>query len=99
MHAEKAWNHDAFFDYCDRWMYQDDAESAKVIKAATGGDYFADWIRQKQAWDDFVDDMWAKHRAGEGMPATDGWKKPHDDSYLRTAIEKGQKQAEAKPKQ
>jgi hypothetical protein len=24
MKAEKQWNHDAFFDYCDRWMYEDD---------------------------------------------------------------------------
>ena len=26
MHAEKAWNHDAFFDYVDRWMFENDAE-------------------------------------------------------------------------
>ena len=25
MHAEKAWNHDAFFDYVDRWMFENDA--------------------------------------------------------------------------
>ena len=88
LRAEKAWNHDAFFDYCDRWMYEDDAESAKAIKAATGQDFFADWIRQGQAWDAFVNDMWAKHRAGAGMPPTDGWKRKHDDRYYRNAVEK-----------
>ena len=26
MHAEKAWGHDAFFDYVDRWMFENDAD-------------------------------------------------------------------------
>ena len=33
----------------------------------------------------------AKYRAAPGMPPTDGWKKPHDDSYLKNAIEKAQR--------
>ena len=32
MHAEKAWGHDAFFDYVDRWMYENDANFVKTIK-------------------------------------------------------------------
>jgi hypothetical protein len=32
MKAEKAWDHDAFFDYCDRWMYEDETEALKKLK-------------------------------------------------------------------
>jgi len=90
MHAEKAWNHDAFFDYLDRWMYEDDATFVQTIKTATGRDHNADWARQGQAWDAFVNEMWATHRPT--LPASiDGWKLPHDDSAYRAAIEKTQK--------
>jgi hypothetical protein len=90
MHAEKAWNHDAFFDYVDRWMYEDDATFVQTIKTATGRDHNMDWARQGQAWDAFVNEMWAKHRPTLPAP-TVGWKLPHDDSAYRTAIEKPQK--------
>lgn len=62
MHAEKAWNHDAFFDYVDRWMEEDDTESIKLIRQATGQDYSASWLRQGQAWDPLVTAMWKKYR-------------------------------------
>ena len=29
MHAERTWNHDAFLDYVDRWMCEDDASFVK----------------------------------------------------------------------
>jgi hypothetical protein len=87
MHAEAAWNHDAFFDYVDRWMYEDDSEFVKKIKEATGKDHDKDFSRQGQAWDAFVNEMWAKHRKTLAAPI-DGWKQPHDDHYYRTAIEK-----------
>jgi hypothetical protein len=90
MHAEKFWNHDAFFDYVDRWMYEDDAVFVRTIKEATGRDHDKEWARQGQAWDAFVNEMWAKHRATLQAP-TDGWKQKHDDAYYRTAIEKSQK--------
>lgn len=86
MHAEAAWSHDAFFDYVDRWMYEDDGEFVKQIKAGTGKDHDHDFSRQGQAWDPFVNEMWAKHR-GELAAPTDGWKKPHDDAYYRDAIQ------------
>ena len=91
MKAEKPWGHDAFFDYVDRWMYEDDDEFVKTLKEATGEDYSADWARQGQAWDAFVNEMWAKHRPTCAAP-TDGWKQKHDDSYYRTAIEKSELQ-------
>ena len=87
MHAEKAWDHDAFFDYIDRWMYEDDGQFVKTIKQATGKDWDKPWARQGQAWDDFVNEMWAKHRQTLAAPS-DGWKQKHDDSYYRTAVEK-----------
>jgi len=90
MHAEKSWSHDAFFDYVDRWMYEDDAAFVKTIKEATGRDHDREWARQGQAWDAFVNEMWAKHRPTLEAP-TDGWKEKHDDTYYRTAIEKSQK--------
>ncbi len=90
MKASESWGHDAFFDYVDRWMYEDDTEFVKTIKEATGNDHSADWARQGQAWDAFVNEMWAKHRPTCAAP-TDQWKQKHDDSYYRTAIEKSQK--------
>jgi len=91
MKAEKTWAHDAFFDYCDRWMYENDAEFVQQIKEATGNDHSADWARQGQTWEDFVNEMWAAHRTGPGMPPTDGWKRQHDDSYLRRAMERARR--------
>jgi hypothetical protein len=83
--TEKAWNHDVFFDYVDRWMYENDAGFVKTIKEATGKDHDKDWARQGQAWDAFVNEMWSVYR--RTLPAsTDGWIRPHDDSYYRAAI-------------
>jgi hypothetical protein len=36
--------------------------------------------------------MWAIHRLASGMPPADGWKKQHDDGYLKTAMEKAQRE-------
>ncbi len=90
MHAEKAWNHDAFFDYVDRWMYEDDTTYVKTIREVTGRDHDKEWARQGQAWDAFVNQMWAKHRSTLKAP-TDGWKQKHDASYYRKAIANSQK--------
>ena len=62
LHAEEAWNHDAFFDYVDRWMEEDDTGAIRTIKTATGRDYSASFNRQRQAWDPFVNKMWAEYR-------------------------------------
>jgi hypothetical protein len=73
LHLEDAWDQPAFFDYADRWMYEDDTEAVKAIKAATGRNFNAD---QGRTWDPFVNDMWAMYRTAPGMPPTDGWQKP-----------------------
>jgi hypothetical protein len=89
--AEQAWDHDAFFDYCDRWMFEDETETLKVLKRQAAMDE-PDWAREGRTWEAWVDQMWADHRTDPGMPPTDHWQQPHDDSYLRTAIEKAQRQ-------
>ena len=78
MHAEKIWNHDAFFAYVDRWMYEDDAKSRPVIdkvypnlKLMEEGRIYG---RQGHCLT-FVKEMWEKYRTGPGMPPTDGWKR------------------------
>jgi hypothetical protein len=62
LHAEKFWNHDAFFAYVDRWMTEDDSKFIKIIKDIRGQDYSANWARQGSVWDPFVTDMWMKYR-------------------------------------
>lgn len=85
--AEAAWGHPAFFDYVDRWMFEDDGEFVKRIREATGKDHDKDWARQGQAWDAFTNEMWALHRRALGP--VDGWQKPHDETYYRKAIGAG----------
>ena len=69
--AQPYWNHDAFFDYIDRWMTEDDTRSNATILSQTGINYAPDWARQKQthgyfegqvSTPNFVDDMWAAFR-------------------------------------
>jgi hypothetical protein len=60
--AEALWDHDAFFDYVDRWMTEDDADAVVAIEAARGWDFSASWARQGQCWDEFVENMWAGYR-------------------------------------
>ncbi len=90
LHDEKTWDHDAFFDYVDRWMYEKDDAFIQKIKAATGENFDHDWAKQGFAWpdDNFVNEMWHEYRAAPGMPSTDGWTKQHDDSYYKNAIAK-----------
>ena len=85
MRAERAWGHDPFFDYVDRCMHEPDAAFVQTIREATGRDHDKEWARQGQAWDAFVNEMWARHRPGLAAPS-DGWKQRHDDAYYRGAV-------------
>ena len=74
LHAEKAWNHDAFFDYVDRWMTEDDTGHIQVISKAYGavGNANSYWGPQRQALGDpdirpFVNEMWKTYR--NNLPA------------------------------
>jgi hypothetical protein len=66
LRAEKTWNNEVFFDYVDRWMIEDDAEFVEAIQRARGEDFTAPQMRQQQALDPFVNDMWARYRGGAG---------------------------------
>lgn len=90
--AEPAWDHDAFFDYCDRWMYEEETGALKKLKQDANMDQ-PDWAHEGRTWETFVNDMWAAHRKSPGMPPTDGWNMQHDDTFLKTALEKA-RQAE-----
>ena len=65
LHAEKDWNHDAFFDYVDRWMTEDDTGPGRIIMQSWPEIGFNDhdkWNREGYAGDPFVKTMWERYR-------------------------------------
>jgi hypothetical protein len=80
MHAEKLWDHDAFFAYVDRWMTEDDTPFVEEMKKAGAQDYtkakFGSFGRQGYVYSArFVKEMWNKYR-NNLPPAADGHKDP-----------------------
>ena len=73
MHAEKLWDHDAFFAYVDRWMGEDDEEAmnhlerAYKVRGRDIGNMRNPYARQRRSWQDFVTEMWKEYRGGPGM--------------------------------
>ena len=65
MKAERVWGHDAFFDYVDRWMTENDAphrrEIQKTWRDASLGDSNK-WSHQGNTWEPFVRSMWLAYR-------------------------------------
>ena len=60
MNAQKIWNHDAFFDYVDRWMTETEDNIESIAKTK----FVRDWMYSKEwsyTWDLFVDQMWDKY--------------------------------------
>jgi len=73
LRAEAQWGHDAFFDYVDRWMTEDDSEHRQIImkhfpRARLGDDAW--WSIQGNAWEPFVKTMWDTYR--DNLPAPRG---------------------------
>ncbi|HEX5222552.1 MAG TPA: hypothetical protein VFZ59_23560, partial [Verrucomicrobiae bacterium] len=60
MGITNVWNHPPLFAYVDRWMTEDDAEELAAIQQQTGATYPG--LRQRDAWDPFVNNMWATYR-------------------------------------
>ena len=60
MDAKKLWGHEAYFDYVDRWMTEDDTPYLAQIKKELGSDLSSQ--PQRATWDKFVDDMWGEYR-------------------------------------
>jgi hypothetical protein len=91
MKLEGAWAHDAFFDYVDRWMLEEEKPFRAEInkfQVLTSEEPGKEWAHEGFTNEPWVKEMWKKCRAAPGMPPTDGWKQKHDDAYYRTAIEK-----------
>ena len=63
MRAKRIWQHDAYFDYCDRWMNASDPYAAQRGKFRRPGD-------EGRTFDAFVDAMWAAYRPT--APAQEG---------------------------
>ena len=63
-------------------MTEDDTEALKIIKQQANLDFSADWARQRETWDPFVNEMWKEYRdnipagpKGEKTPAAETtWK-------------------------
>lgn len=98
MDLEKAWGHDAFFDYVDRWMLEDDKpfriEIAKYCRPPYRKDYYLDeskdWFHESYADQPWVKELWNKYRPLCSAPL-DGWRHAHDESYYLNAVEKQRK--------
>jgi hypothetical protein len=76
MHAEKVWDHDAFFAYVDRWMTEDDTPFVKALRETGRFDYtegkLGEFGRQGFVWGPpWVKEMWLKYR-DDLPPAPDG---------------------------
>jgi hypothetical protein len=80
MHAEKTWNHDAFFAYVDRWMTEDNSKTVDAYRAAmeAHGEDFDDtsnpranktWMKNDARTSRFVQELWDKYRPGLGPSA------------------------------
>jgi hypothetical protein len=69
LRAESLWDHNAFFDYVDRWMTEEDSQFVRIILQDFGKDYSASWAAQGQAWDTFTEEMWRAYR--NNLPAVE----------------------------
>jgi hypothetical protein len=93
MKLEKQWNHDAFFDYVDRWMTENDKEHRAEIAKKTGDKNLVNeekkWCHHGWTGDPWVREAWDKYRTMPGMPATDGWKtlKANPDGQVLPAVQ------------
>jgi len=88
LRLEKHWNHDAFFDYVDRWMTEEDTflpTVNKQFKTPMKDGPPGSFGRQGYTGDRWVRGAWEKYRSLSSAP-TDGWKQKHDDSCYRGAI-------------
>jgi len=98
MKLEREWNHEAFLDYVDRWMFEEDKpfriEIAKYCRPPYSQDDYLDdskdWFHEGYADQAWVKQLWNKFRSLSLAP-TNNWKQKHDESYYLNAIEKQRK--------
>jgi hypothetical protein len=78
MNAKAAWGHDAFFDYCDRWMKEVDTDAIRTkLNSACGGVGTASGT----VWDNFVKYMWAAYRNKLPSGVAEGAVGPQDMTW------------------
>jgi hypothetical protein len=82
MKAIKIWGHDAFFDYCDRWLPEPPA-----LTAARGVHRQPEW--ETRTWDPFVDAMWRAYRTSapqqemSGKNSKGAWERKEDGWHFQ----------------
>jgi hypothetical protein len=82
MDAVPVWDHNAFFDYADRWMTQDDSLYEAAYQQKYGEPHFA-IFRTGQAFSPFVVNMWKAYRGSITplyVPAPDANTTPPPDT-------------------
>ncbi len=84
MRAIPIWEHDAFFDYCDRWMRPDDP----YAEARAG---FRRPHQETGSFDPFVDGMWRAYRG-------DAPQQPYSEKNAKWVWEEGQGKWVANPR-
>ncbi|RMF85268.1 MAG: hypothetical protein D6744_01685, partial [Planctomycetota bacterium] len=62
MGAKDIWNHDAFFAFTDRWMYEDDAAARAVMLQYWPGYSYSFSPPGGTAWSTFAGEMWSTYR-------------------------------------
>ncbi len=76
MQAEQFYAHDAFFDYVDRWMTEDDAFRKEIVEQIdeekSRHDFRDDRFRTGRVSDPFVEQMWETYRAPQLGQESDG---------------------------
>ncbi len=77
MGAIEIWNHDAFFDYCDRWMREDDPYAGRRGEHERPA-------QEGRTYERFVDEMWRAYRdaAPEQPMAGNPRKWMHDEGWV-----------------
>jgi hypothetical protein len=73
MKLEEYWAHDAFFDYVDRWMTEDEAAALEVMANVEGGRQWPEWAWQGKVELQFHEEMWRKYRPTV-QPPPEAWR-------------------------
>lgn len=86
MKLEPYWAHDAFFDYVDRWMTEEETDARKIMAEVEGGQTYGDWGWQGAVEVDFHEEMWLKYRATL-QPAPSAWREKAPTNHPATEEE------------
>jgi hypothetical protein len=79
MKLEKYWDHDAYFDYEDRWMTEDETKALDLMASLGPKHVQPEWTHEGQVEEKFHEEMWKKYRPTV-QPSPTAWRdrKPLD---------------------